>query len=87
MSLKALASKVLGRDTLGTNAGTPCNELSQSQISVGQTNGTVVYLTPEMFEAYEERAAIIEYDAGLSRQEAEAAALSDFMEKNDEQET
>jgi hypothetical protein len=27
--------------------------------------------TPEQIEAYEERAAILEYDAGLTREEAE----------------
>ena len=32
----------------------------------------------EIREAYEERAAIMEFDAGLSRQDAETAALNDL---------
>lgn len=32
-------------------------------------------LTPNQREAYEERAAILEYDAGMSRKEAERKAL------------
>lgn len=33
-------------------------------------------MTPEQQEVYDERAAILEFDAGLSREEAEKAAAS-----------
>lgn len=36
-------------------------------------------LTPDERVDYEERAAIREYDGGLSREEAEAAALADVL--------
>lgn len=36
----------------------------------------------EIREAYEERAAIMEFNAGLSRQDAEAAAFNDVMKGN-----
>ena len=35
-------------------------------------------MNSEWQEAYEERAAIREFDGGMSRQEAEAAALKDI---------
>lgn len=38
-----------------------------------------IVLTPGLAEAFEERAAIMEYDAGLSREDAEAAAAADTL--------
>lgn len=38
-----------------------------------------IVLTPRLTEAFEERAAIMEYDAGLSREDAEAAATADTL--------
>lgn len=40
---------------------------------------TAIALTPGLVEAFEERAAIMEYDAGLPRQDAEAAAAADTL--------
>lgn len=37
----------------------------------------------DFLEAYEERAAIMEYDGGLSRQEAEIEALNDLTKGQD----
>ncbi len=42
------------------------------------TPGTPVF-AQDFIEAYEERAAIMEFDAGMSRQDAEAAAFEDCM--------
>jgi hypothetical protein len=36
-------------------------------------------LNPQLREAFEERAAIMEFDAGLSREYAEALALLDLI--------
>lgn len=38
------------------------------------------HLDPELLDAFEERAAIMEYEAGLSRSEAEARAFDDVCE-------
>lgn len=38
-----------------------------------------IVLTPGLVEAFEERAAILEHDAGLSREDAEAAAAADTL--------
>ena len=38
-----------------------------------------IALTPGLVEAFEERAAIMEHDAGLSREDAEAAAAADTL--------
>jgi len=38
-------------------------------------------LPPDWREAYEERAAIMEYDGGLPKERAEAAALADTLER------
>jgi hypothetical protein len=38
-------------------------------------------LPPEWREEYEERAAIMEFDGGMSRPEAEAAALRDVARR------
>ena len=38
-----------------------------------------IALTPGLVEAFEERAAIMEYDAGLPREDAEAAAAADTL--------
>jgi hypothetical protein len=37
-------------------------------------------LPPEWAEEYEERAAILEYDGGLAREDAEAQALQEISE-------
>lgn len=39
----------------------------------------IANLLPEDIEAYSERAAIMEFMGGLSREEAESAALSEVM--------
>lgn len=78
MNLKALANKVLERDNAGTKCGIERQNLSQTPLSLGRSDGTVIYLPPELIEAYEERAAIMEHDAGLSRENAQAAALNDI---------
>lgn len=59
------------------------NDLYQqkpNKISVGTpvTPGTPVF-TQDFIEAYEERAAIMEFNTGISRQDAEAAAFEDCM--------
>lgn len=38
-------------------------------------------LTPDEREDYEERAAIMQYEAGLTRHEAERAALEDVLRR------
>jgi hypothetical protein len=38
-----------------------------------------IALTPWLVEAFEERTAIMEYDAGLPREDAEAAAAADTL--------
>lgn len=38
-----------------------------------------VRLTDDQQEAFEERAAIMEFDAGMTREQAEAAALQDIL--------
>jgi len=43
-------------------------------------NPALMDLTPEQLEDYKERAAIMEYDGGLSRTEAEAEALQIVLE-------
>jgi len=40
---------------------------------------TAIVLTPGLVEAFEERAAIMEYDAGFPREDAEAAAAADTL--------
>ena len=39
----------------------------------------MIYSSEEVWEAYEERAAIMEFDAGLSRKEAEREAFKDIV--------
>ncbi len=36
-------------------------------------------LTPDELDAWQERAAIMQYDAGMTREQAEAAALADVL--------
>ena len=38
-----------------------------------------MHLTDDEQEAFEERAAIMEFDAGMTREEAEAAAMQDIL--------
>lgn len=38
-------------------------------------------LPPEWVEDYEERAAILEFDGGLSREEADAQAIREIIER------
>ncbi len=45
----------------------------------GELRRAAIALTPELAEALEERAAIMEHDAGLSRGDAEAAAVDDTL--------
>lgn len=76
VSLKALARMVLQRDKVRDskrdNCPTPPN----------QHGTTLAARTPDQIDDYEERAAIMEHDGGLSREYAEAAALECVMEKN-----
>ena len=39
----------------------------------------ISYDSPEFWEAWEERAAIMQFDAGLSREEAEKQAFQDVL--------
>lgn len=69
VSLKALADKVLSRDKAGTKRGTGC--------FIAGTK--CLFLVPQhLEEEYEERAAIMEFDGGLSREQAEHAAYEDL---------
>jgi hypothetical protein len=79
MSLKALADKVLRRDNFGTEGGTDSDILSHGNEKETRRAGTVIPfpLTQDTIDNYQERAAIMEFDAGLSRLEAEAAAFKD----------
>ncbi len=40
------------------------------------------HLTPDQLDAFEERAAILEYDAGLPRQEAETLAARELAQNS-----
>lgn len=74
MSLKALAENVLRGTSYGTKGGTDQQFLSQIPQAVGQLVGT---------DEYEERAAIMQFDGGISRPEAEAMARK-LMEHGNE---
>jgi hypothetical protein len=41
-------------------------------------------MTPEQLEHYEERSAILEYDGGLSRKEAEEQAMKEVKREQEE---
>jgi len=49
--------------------------LAQTSLQDIETGSLLSYLNADEREAYEERAAIMQYDAGLSRIEAEFRAL------------
>lgn len=70
MSLKTLADKVLSRDKVGTKLGTDFSKAETKNL----------FLVPQHLQKqYEERAAIMEFDGGLSRGQAEKAAYDDIM--------
>ena len=69
MSLKVLADKVLERDTIGTVRGTELPKPS---------HGVILPFPAEIIEAYEERTAIMEYDANLSCKKTEKAVPHGF---------
>lgn len=48
--------------------------------SVGAQPHDITALNPDQIDHYEERAAIMEYDGGLTRKEAERRALSAAQE-------
>lgn len=57
-----------------------------SQLSlVSQGPHMAVHLGSEAVEAFEERAAIMEYEGGLSRAEAEARALATLLARHSRQ--
>lgn len=76
-TLKALADKVLLRDSAGTKRGTDFHSLSHTKL---RGSGTVIrFPTREAWlEAYEERAAIMEFDGKQSRTDAEKHAYHNF---------
>lgn len=43
------------------------------------TTATTADLPPELYELWQERAAIMQFDGGLSVKEAEALALADVL--------
>ena len=56
---------------------------STTQMSqVSRTGQQVATLSPELRDAYEERAAIVEFDGGFERSRAEELALADILEKH-----
>lgn len=53
------------------------DDLSASRLSIGSIGSSLTTQIPEieaMWDEFEERAAIMEYDGGMSREEAERAA-------------
>ncbi len=72
MSLKALADKVLQRDSAGTKHGTDCHILSHGQKTPGQPLGTVIPFQ-DFIESIEERAGIMQFDAPDVHPNREAA--------------
>ena len=75
MTLKRLAGNVLQRDSVGTNDGTDLHILSQNP-------DTSFPLTEAVMDEYHERAAIMEFEADMTRGEAEAAAFADCQRIN-----
>lgn len=70
MTLKGLAHNVLQRDTSGTNNGTDLHIPSQKP-------DTSFPLSQAVMDEYHERAAIMEFGAGMTKGAAEAAAFAD----------
>jgi hypothetical protein len=80
-SLKALANKVLTRNTQGNSPGTETSKsvlpLPQSSIACG-TNGEVSgKLETEILDSFEERLAIAEYDGQQNPLQAQRIAYQD----------
>lgn len=75
MTLKRLAYNVLRRDSVGTNDGTDLHILSQNP-------DTSFPLTQALMDEYHERAAIMQFDAGMKRGEAEVVAFTDCQRIN-----
>ncbi len=81
-SLKTLANKVLERNKQGNNPGTAASKavphLDQNVPLHGTNLETNCAQYDDLSYAFEERAAIMEYDGGLTRQEAERRARIDI---------
>lgn len=59
------------------------NRLRETRPNFSAISGNLAALSPDLRERFEERAAIMEFDAGMSREAAEAAALIDIQPKTE----
>lgn len=72
MSLKALAKKVLDRDSLGTKNETEKQETEKTDL---------FWRTQAIVDEYQERAAIRQYEGNMSKLDAEASTYEELREK------